>query len=235
MQKLEKQGVTVLYSPKACDKFGYLEKIDSMGNPDDFENYKVRRFSTEDNGLYLNCGDVTVASSTNKDGYRHDGMGGQSWLTPQIAGLYACARSVDNSLTFDEFIDAAHKTSYKKIIQRPDMSAKSRILQYGDQEIKKQICAELFGKDYDFKRIDIESDKMTKIMDIMKKRYMRKDINGIYIWDSQKHEQDCARLAENYKQKLIQQGIIDKNEDYTSAKMTVNIIDAEELIKYLKK
>ena len=44
VQKLEKQGVTVLYSPKAYDKFGYLEKKDPMGDPDDFSNYKLKHF-----------------------------------------------------------------------------------------------------------------------------------------------------------------------------------------------
>ena len=94
--------------------FGYLEKKDPMGNPDDFSNYQVNRghFKKEDGSyrepLYVTSGNRTIPDPTNESAYRHDSRASASWAIPVVAGL-AC--QADPSMTPEKFKQLASETA----------------------------------------------------------------------------------------------------------------------------
>lgn len=96
---------------------GCLEKINQMGNPDDFSNYT----GTSDYGainpektLFVPAGDRTVASAMGENKYRHDSKASTSWSVPALAGIYAstlqCAKEHNITLTPEKFRDWALET-----------------------------------------------------------------------------------------------------------------------------
>jgi hypothetical protein len=52
----------------------------------------------------------TMASSTGASDYIFNRSGGQSWVVPYIAGLYALVTQVDPAITPEQFWDAAIQT-----------------------------------------------------------------------------------------------------------------------------
>lgn len=119
VKKLSDSGVLVLSSDMMKTQglpFGTLNKIDPMGDPDDFNNYIGTQdgitsdFENPERTLYVNAGDRTVATATNNKSFRHDSASSTSWTLPYIAGVYACAKQVNPKITKEEFWDKAQKT-----------------------------------------------------------------------------------------------------------------------------
>ena len=121
IKQLEEQGVWVLSSGengKDCDakKFGYLEKIDPMSDPNDFDNYQIYNENDSENygNLYINSGNLTVPSDLSSSGYRHDPRPSQSWVIPVITGYYTLACQADPSMTKERFMELAERTAQVK-------------------------------------------------------------------------------------------------------------------------
>ena len=116
MTKLTKSGVWVLSSEQFWKNFGYLEKIDPMGDPNDFDNYQVYLGRSQgEKTIYVNSGDRTVPFSNSETAYRHDSLACCSWAIPAVAGYYALACQVadklDLKMTPEKFITLARDTA----------------------------------------------------------------------------------------------------------------------------
>ena len=108
VKELEAQGVWVFYSGCPEDKtFGYTEKIDLNGDPDDFNNYQALM----PGNLYVNSGSRTVPDPSAPDAWRCDGMASQSWSIPVIAGYYTLACQADPTMTKERFMALAEATA----------------------------------------------------------------------------------------------------------------------------
>lgn len=119
IRELEKQGVWVYYSGCPEDyKFGYLEKINPSGDPNDFNNYQIA--SGEGGNLYVNSGNRTVADPSSPVGYRHDVLASKSWSIPVIAGYYTLACQADSSMTKEKFMKLAEETAQIKQSTKPN-------------------------------------------------------------------------------------------------------------------
>lgn len=119
IQELNDSGVWVLSSPEFWENFGYLDKKDPMGNPNDFDNYKI--FNPADKGkkLYVNSGNRTVSHYSKSDNFRHDSKASASWAIPVVAGYYALACEADPTMTKDRFLELAEETAQIRELEFP--------------------------------------------------------------------------------------------------------------------
>lgn len=115
IDKIQEKGCWVLSCDEFDKYFGYLDKIDPAGEPNNFENHQVASVYSPDK-LYVNSGDRTLPSSLDTAGYRHDSQASKSWAVPVISGLYAAAVELKPDITPEKFIEIANKTAYKKEI-----------------------------------------------------------------------------------------------------------------------
>ena len=128
VKELEAQGVWVF----SCDEqflakgFGYLEKKDSMGNVNDFNNYQLsKRYGCEKipvynekkekigerEPLYVNSGDRTVPDPNNENAFRHDSVASASWAIPVVAGYYTLACQANPKMNPKKFMELAYQTA----------------------------------------------------------------------------------------------------------------------------
>ena len=112
VKELTDSGVWVLSSDEFWENFGYLDKKDPMGNPNDFNNYQINRGEWNENALYVNSGNRTVPDPSGETAYRHDSRASASWAIPVVAGYYALACQADPDMTPEKFIDLAHQTAH---------------------------------------------------------------------------------------------------------------------------
>lgn len=93
---------------------------DPMSNPNSIESYELgslltsRKFTTYESEipfLLLPMDNRTYASFTGKRDYSYANIGGNSLLTPWIAGLYALCVQVDSDLTPNRFIELVYETA----------------------------------------------------------------------------------------------------------------------------
>lgn len=112
VKELTDSGVWVLSSGEFWKNFGYLDKKDPMGDPNDFNNYQINRGEWNKNALYVNSGNRTVPDPSDETAYRHDSRASASWAIPVVAGYYALACQADPNMTPERFIDLAHKTAH---------------------------------------------------------------------------------------------------------------------------
>lgn len=142
INKIQESGCWVLSCDEFDKNFGYLDKINPAGNPNDFENYQVASGYSPDK-LYVNSGDRTLASSLDTRGYRHDSQACLSWAVPVVSGLYTAAAELKPDITPEDFIKIAKKTAYKKEIT--DKNELEKIA--GDivwNNTLKRLCAEKY-------------------------------------------------------------------------------------------
>ncbi len=111
VKELTDSGVWVLHADEFWKNFGYLEKKDPMGDPNDFNNYQINRGEWNASALYVNSGSRTVPDPSNKTAYRHDSRASASWAIPVVAGYYVLACQVDPKMTPEKFIELAHQTA----------------------------------------------------------------------------------------------------------------------------
>ncbi len=114
VKELNDSGVWVMSSNEFWENFGYLDKKDPMGNPDDFDNYQVHNPADSGRQLYVNSGDRTVSHYTGSVEYRHDSKASASWAIPVVAGYYALACEADPSMTPERFMQLAEDTAQVK-------------------------------------------------------------------------------------------------------------------------
>lgn len=117
IQELNDSGTWVLTSHEFWKDFGYLEKKDPMGNPDDFDNYNVWNNGGNKDALLVNSGDRTVAGDFDDNTYRHDSVASASWAIPVVAGLYAAACQADPSMTPEKFKALARESAQVRSLQ----------------------------------------------------------------------------------------------------------------------
>lgn len=118
-QQLNESGVWVMSSPEFWENFGYLDKKDPMGNPDDFDNYNIHNLATEGAKLYVNSGNRTVSHYSKADDFRHDSKASASWAIPIAAGYYALACEADPSMTKEKFLKLAEETAQIRELELP--------------------------------------------------------------------------------------------------------------------
>ncbi|MBO5948713.1 hypothetical protein J6Q66_07755 [bacterium] len=207
IEKIQKEhGCWVLSVGEFDKNFGYLDKINPAGNPDDFENYRFGYQYSEDI-VYINSGDRTLPSAADKTGYRHDSKGCASWAVPTIAGLYVAAAEVKPDITPEEFIQVAKSDECTRKIIITDEKELERI---GYDILSKEKLTEIYNESarklYPDKSID----------EILNNRIMR----DACIADGQKH------FKEKYANKALEVG--------KSKERFLRILDAEKLIQKIK-
>lgn len=119
LEQAKKDGIWVMSSPEFWENFGYLGRVNPMGDPDDFNNYKIQRTARKGRQLYVNSGNRTVTNNTVEGGYRHDSKASASWAIPVVAGYYALACQVDPSITPERFLELADETAQTKEVDVP--------------------------------------------------------------------------------------------------------------------
>ena len=109
--KLENSWIWVLTSGDFFIDFWYLEKKDSMWDPNNFQNYQ--HYYGKPDALYVNSGDRTLADPRNIWAYRHDAHASASRAIPVVAWYYALACQADPSMTPDRFKKLARETAHE--------------------------------------------------------------------------------------------------------------------------
>ncbi len=84
-----------------------ISKIDARIKDDWFSKEK-------ENTLLLPCDHRTMASDRGYNQYMHAARGGFSWLPPQAVGMYALAKQVNPSCSFEHMWQTALKSGIKK-------------------------------------------------------------------------------------------------------------------------
>ena len=101
----------------------YSFKFEGLGreplvDPDDFTSYKPSIFWADQfyeggwasGALFFPMESRTIAGSSGADEYEFSRLGGWSWISPYLAGLYALAAQVDPAITPEEFWSIAVDT-----------------------------------------------------------------------------------------------------------------------------
>ncbi|MFI3301422.1 MAG: LysM peptidoglycan-binding domain-containing protein [Candidatus Gastranaerophilales bacterium] len=143
VEQLNQSGTWVLSSGEFFENFGYLQRNDPMGDPNDFENYSIaHEGSGNPDVLFINSGNRTVAESVDSTNYRHDSRASASWSIPVIAGLYTLACQADSSMTPERFVELARETAQEIEINNNFEGSDN----YGQTQIAKIIDAETLIK-----------------------------------------------------------------------------------------
>ncbi len=111
VKELAEYGCVIFSSEEFWNNnFSYSFKIDPTKENDDLDNY-VANVPQKDAATVIDAGKLTpLVSST--IGYKYENnLGCASWSIPQVLGLYCLAKQVNANLTFEEFVDIAHKTA----------------------------------------------------------------------------------------------------------------------------
>ena len=108
-KRLEELNVAYVTSDSFWNNgFGYAFKVDPAKDINDIDNY----ISMSAECVCVPEGGRCVPCAFDNSNYKYENqVGCASWSIPQIVGLFALVRQVDNSITYDKFVDFAHKTA----------------------------------------------------------------------------------------------------------------------------
>lgn len=103
---------TSIYERENVSFFG-LEKI-PLSDPDDYNTYTENKYGNDvvKYRISVPMSFRTTASPTGANDYTAYSVGGLSWATPYVAGLYVLACQVYPDITCDEFWKVASETSH---------------------------------------------------------------------------------------------------------------------------
>jgi len=237
-KQLNDSGVWVMSSNEFWKNFGYLEKNDPMGNPDDFDNYKIHN-KAEDEGLklYVNSGNRTVAHYSQSSDYRHDSKASASWAIPVVAGYYALACQADPSMTKERFLELAEQTAQVRELDVPQnetpqekYESSTGFNSYMLETIRKynpQITEEEYNKMDEEELMNTYFEKMKEDLDVK----ADEDLGILFIQKGKEVLSAKGSYDENGVIKDIPEKFFPKQEEtVTQAK----IIDIEALIERIK-
>lgn len=120
IEEAKDAGIFVI-SVSLDDTYGWqfigMER-DPYSDPDDFQSYQPAYWLQDlyfTNGfppdkLWVPMGSRTTASQTGVDEYVYYRLGGMSWATPYLAGMYALAAQVKPDITPEQFWETALQT-----------------------------------------------------------------------------------------------------------------------------
>ena len=140
VKKLEDSWVWVMCSEKFNLDFWFLDKKDSVWDPNDFNNYEISypdekqlkriemysnshlikdkplhdfysKIKPVDELLFVNSWDRTVASPENETAYSHDSGSCTSWAIPVVSWYYTLACQADPTMTPKRFKQLASETA----------------------------------------------------------------------------------------------------------------------------
>ena len=140
VKKLEDSWVWVMCSENFVLDFWFLDKKDSLWDPNDFNNYEIsypderqlKRIEMYSNSypvknkllhdfyskikpidelLFVNSWDRTIASPENETAYTHDSGSCTSWAIPVVSWYYALACQADPTMTPKRFKQLASETA----------------------------------------------------------------------------------------------------------------------------
>lgn len=202
VKELNESGVWVMSSNEFWKNFGYLDKKDPMGNPDDFDNYQVHNPADSGRQLYVNSGDRTVAHYTETADYRHDSKASASWAIPVVAGYYALACEADPSMTPERFMQLAEDTAQVKqsVIKRGDSGNPQR--EYERHEGYIDCMYEFVKKD----RPQITREEFMNLDDETWEKYSKKMFENL---DIHAFEDAVPIFVQRGKQVLTERGEYD--------------------------
>lgn len=108
--ELEKYSCYVITASEFWANFGYAYKKDNLQDKNDYDNYVPYRIGK----INVICGGKTLPLSGTQSDYMYDGtLGSASWAIPQVSAIFALAKQINKNITFEEFINLAHKTARK--------------------------------------------------------------------------------------------------------------------------
>lgn len=116
IQRTGEQGVAVISVPWVDEVFGGLTR-GASADPDRVESYGLTSYYLrampymETSPLFFPMDNRTYASPAGAAEYEYSAHGGDSWICPYIAGLYALALQENPTLAFDAFWQLAVDTA----------------------------------------------------------------------------------------------------------------------------
>lgn len=136
VEKAKQAGIFVVTTSTAqnydIEVFGAGRSYDS--DPGKSTSYKLPNFLNEKRNkamfettkvLFAPMDNRTIAGPLSNHDYAHYALGGFSWSTPWVAGMYALCLQVDPDLTGDQFLEAAYDTGDKMKLSQIDVEAEA--------------------------------------------------------------------------------------------------------------
>jgi len=110
--KLYNLGVKYVESGESMKDFDFCHKVDINKPVDDINNYSSRNYRINKDAVSIVEVDSTRPVPFTKNEYVYENaLGCASWSIPQVVGLFALAKQMDNEITFEEFSQICKDTA----------------------------------------------------------------------------------------------------------------------------